>query len=190
MTDQADQLACTEFVVETAPDDAAHVGNLGVASRVLANVEDRDRNFYMSGGMGVTTPTGLGLALSRDEEVVVHEGDGSLLMSLGCLSTVGAYDPDNLTIVVWNNAIYATTGGQAAASEDVDFGMAAESCGVHGTHVGDQPAFEDAFQQALHHDGAALVACDVARADPPSAEAYDYPGIYITQRFRDALGVD
>lgn len=185
MTDLPDQSECTEFVVNNIPESAPIVANLGVASNVLGNVKDRDRNFYMSGGMGVTTPTGLGLAMSVDDTVVVLEGDGSLLMSLGCLSTVGEYDPENLVVVVWNNAIYATTGGQASASENVDFGMAAESCGVNGTHISNQVDFEDAFHEALEYDGASLVACDVERADPERAEIKNRAtSAYLSSRFR------
>ena len=115
MTDaRADLYACTEAVLDVTP-DAAVVSNLGVASYVLASVSDRERarNFYQWGSMGVTTAVGLGLALSTDEPVTVLEGDGSLLMSLGVLSTLGAVDPSNLTVVVWDNAIYGTTGGQS-----------------------------------------------------------------------------
>lgn len=187
MTERADQAECTAVAVDEAPDDTAYVANLGVASRVLGAVAHRDRNFYMSGGMGSTTPTGLGLALAVDAPVVVFEGDGSLLMSLGCLSTVGTYDPGNLTIVVWNNEAYATTGGQPSASEHVDFGLAAESCGVPGSHVSDRDAFEEAYADALAADGAALVACDVERADPGATDAYDMPGEAMAHRFRETF---
>lgn len=185
MTELPDQFECTEFVVNSIPESAPVVANLGVATNVLANVKDRDRNFYMSGGMGCTTPTGLGLAVSVDDPVIVLEGDGSLLMSLGCLSTVGEYDPENLVIVVWNNAIYATTGGQASASENVDFGMAAESCGVKGTHVTNRDDFEDAYHEALEHDGASLVACDVERAEPERPEIRsNSTAAFLSNRFR------
>jgi pyruvate/2-oxoacid:ferredoxin oxidoreductase beta subunit len=49
-----------------------------------------------------------------------------MAMSLGALTTVNAVDPPNLTIVVWNNAGYATTGGQDSASDTVAFDRAAE----------------------------------------------------------------
>lgn len=187
MTEKPDQYDCTEFVVRHTPDDAVYVGNLGVASRILATAADRSRNFYLRGGMGCTTPTGLGLALAVDIPVVVMEGDGSLLMSLGCLSTVGTYDPANLTIVVWDNAAYATTGGQTTASGGVTFDQAAESCGVAGWHVESQEAFEKAYDEALSHDGASLVACEVDRANPETPDSYDQPGHVVTHRFRESI---
>ena len=75
----ADQHECTAAVLEETP-DAAVVGNLGVASYILADVEDRPRNFYQWGSMGVTTPLGLGMALATDDPVTVLDGDGSMLM--------------------------------------------------------------------------------------------------------------
>ena len=182
--DRADQFACTAAVLETTPDVVA-VSNLGVASYVLAAVEDRARNFYEWGSMGVTTPTGLGLALAVDDPVVVFEGDGSLLMSLGVLSTLGAVDPSNLTVVVWDNAIYGTTGGQSNHSLNTDFAGVAESCGVSSTHVRTDEAFEDAYQEATETDRTELIVCDVEPVDPDSRPPFDFA--HIKRRVRDAL---
>lgn len=181
----ADQFACTEVVLEEAP-EAAVVANLGVASWVLASVEDRERNYYLRGAMGCTTPLGLGLALSTDEEVVVLDGDGSLLMSLGCLSTIGACAPVNLTVVVWANRSFATTGGQPTAS--VDFAAAAESCGVAGASVDSADGFRTALQDALDNEGPSLVACEVETVDTEAPPAYDYAHEHLEHRFRTALG--
>lgn len=190
MTDVADQFECTEIVLDHTTEETAIVSNLGVSSRILGGMEDRERNFYMRGAMGCTTPTGFGLAVASDVPVTVLEGDGSLLMSLGCLSTVGAYDPENLTIVVWNNEIYATTGGQPTASEGIAYDTIAESCGLWGAHVSDPAEFEEAYAAALDHDGAALVACDVERAEPERPRSHDYHTMALSQRFRRALGVE
>lgn len=65
------------------------------------------------GSMGKAASTGLGLALAMpDLRVWVLDGDGSLLMNLGCLVTTAHQAPPNLVHVVLENGIYATTGGQ------------------------------------------------------------------------------
>lgn len=181
----ADQFDCTAAVLDAAP-AAAVVANLGIASWVLASVEDRERNYYMRGAMGCTTPVGLGLSLAVDDEVVVLDGDGSLLMSLGCLSTVGTCHPSNLTIVVWANRSFATTGGQPTAG--VDFAAAAEACGVAGRSVTTLEAFESAMAEALDRDGPSLVACEVETVDTAAPPAYDYAHEHLEHRFRTALG--
>ena len=183
-SDVADQHACTAAVLDVTP-DAAIVSNLGNASYVLAGVEDRARNFYQWGSMGVTTPVGFGLSLATDEQVTVFEGDGSLLMSLGALSTVGTYDPENLVVVVWDNALYMTTGGQETHSETTDFAAAARSCGLEATTVNSDEAFAEAYRDAVDHDGAAVVVCEVAPAEAEARPPFDFA--HIKRRVRESL---
>lgn len=180
----ANHPACTEAVLDVTP-DAVLIANLGVASWVLMDVADRPENYYLRGGMGCTTPTGLGVALGVDDPVTVLDGDGSMLMSLGCLSTVAEYGPANLAIVVWNNEAYATTGGQHAAA--VDFAAAAEACGMPGSRVTATEAFTDAYRTAVAHDGPALVDCVVDTPDIGAPPGYDYGHSHITHRFRHAV---
>lgn len=180
----ADQYTCTAAVLDETP-DAVAVSNLGNASYVLAGVDDRERNFYQWGSMGVTTPTGLGLALAVDDPVVVFEGDGSLLMSLGVLSTIGAVNPSNLTVVLWDNGIYGTTGGQSTHSSNTDFAGVAESCGVSATRIDDDDAFERAYRDAVASDQAELIVCRVEPVDPPERPPFDFA--HIKWRMRNAL---
>jgi len=183
--ERADQYACTAAVLEATP-DAAVVSNLGVASYVLAAVApDRDRNVYQWGSMGVTTPVGLGLASATDEQVTVLDGDGSLLMSLGVLSTVARYDPDNLTVVVFDNGVYGTTGGQPTHSAHTDFAGVAGSCGLEATTVRSEEAFDDAYREAVNSSGATLVVCAVEPVDPDERPPFDFP--YITRTVRNSL---
>ncbi|RIK79871.1 MAG: hypothetical protein DCC68_12160 [Planctomycetota bacterium] len=93
---------------------------------------------YLPSTMGGAIPLALGLALARpDREFIVLGGDGSLLMNLGSLVTVAASGAANLTIVLFNNAVYEVTGGQAtaagaasAAHKHVDFVAIAEHAGI------------------------------------------------------------
>jgi len=71
----------------------------------------------MLGSMGLAVPIALGVALAQpDRKVFALEGDGSLLMQLGALTTVANLKPRNLTIVVWDNAMYQITGLQPTAA--------------------------------------------------------------------------
>lgn len=184
-TSRADQYRCTEIVLETDP-DAAIISNLGTASYTLIDIEDRDLNFYMNAAMGVTTPTGFGIALSTDRPVTVLEGDGSLLMSLGALASIGTHDPENLTIVVWDNDVYETTGGQQTLSGAVDFVSVAESCGLAAWRATSDEEFTDAYAAATAHEGSSLISC---RVEPLSFEhpRLDYGHSVVKYRFRKAL---
>ncbi len=183
-TERADQHECTEIVIETTP-DAAIVSNLGVASYVLAGVEDRERNFYQWGSMGVTASIGLGLAMSTDDQVTVLDGDGSALMSLGAFVPIAKYDPPNLTVVVWKNDQYGTTGGQPTPTDGVDLVAIARASGLEATGVSSAEAFSNAYREAIEHDGTDVIVCDVEPCDPSERPPYDYA--YIKRRFRDAL---
>lgn len=185
----ADQTACTRTVVETTP-EAGVVANLGSAAWTLQAVEDRDRNLCLTGAMGLTTAVGLGAALRTDEQVTVLEGDGSLLMSLGTLATVAEEDPPNLVIVVWANDAYETTGGQATAGADVDLAGVAEDCGVTAWTTETDEEFVDAYTDAVSHDGAAVVVCDVEPSRPDPTPSLDYGHAYAKYRFRSAFGAD
>lgn len=187
----ADQTVLTEHVLDRVPEETAIVANLGKASFELMHADDRDRNYYMRGAMGSTTATGMGVAVGTDDPVVVFEGDGSLLMSMGCLSTIGEYAPSNLVVVVWDNQEYATTGGQPTATEEtVDFAGVAENCGVAGFRAETAAEFETALDDALGTDGPALVTARVETADSEPPDGFDYGCSYVKHRFRSALTED
>ena len=190
MTDpRADQYACTASILDVTP-DAAVVSNLGVASYVLASVSppDRARNFYQWGSMGVTTAVGLGLAISTDEPVTVLEGDGSLLMSLGTLATVARCDPDNLTVVVWANDVYGTTGGQSLQAGHTDLAAIAEASGLDAVSVRTSEAFADAYRAAVESTSVSVIVCHVDPVDPDARPPFDFP--YIARRARNSLATD
>jgi len=76
---------------------------------------------YNPSTMGGAVPLGVGLSLAQpDREVIVLSGDGSLLMSLGCLVTAAASGVSNLSILLLDNGMYEVTGGQKTAASDID----------------------------------------------------------------------
>jgi phosphonopyruvate decarboxylase len=67
----------------------------------------------LSGAMSKASSLGLGLALAQpDRKVLILDGDGSLLMNLGALVTLANKAPKNLYHFLFNNGVYAVTGGQ------------------------------------------------------------------------------
>lgn len=80
----------------------------------LPSVTTNDKlDLPLSGAMGKASCLGLGIALARPErKVMVLDGDGSLLMNLGSLVTIGNKAPKNLYHFVFDNGAYCVTGGQ------------------------------------------------------------------------------
>jgi thiamine pyrophosphate-dependent acetolactate synthase large subunit-like protein len=108
--------ACTRLLAERLTDEIV-VTNLGQATQDMQQIADRALNFYTFGSMGQCSAIAAGIALSRpDVRVISLDGDGSMLMNLGQLCTVANTAPANLAIVVWDNEVHQTTGGQPTAT--------------------------------------------------------------------------
>ena len=85
---------------------------MGATAQELYDLGHRETFFYLQHAMGLASSIGLGLALNRpDARVVVLDGDGSVLMNLGGLATLGRYRPPNLTHIVFDNESLLSTGG-------------------------------------------------------------------------------
>ena len=90
---------------------------MGATAAELQSLGHRPNFFYLQHAMGLASSTGLGLALSLpDQEIVVFDGDGSILMNLGSLSTMARYAPRNLVHVVFDNESLLSVGGFPTAT--------------------------------------------------------------------------
>src|SRR6202166_3035751 len=105
---------------------------MGAAAAELQSLGHRPNFFYLQHAMGLASSTGLGLALCLPEQrVIVFDGDGSLLMNLGSLSTMARYRPRNLTHVVFDNESLLSVGGFPTATSTVtDLEGIARAAGV------------------------------------------------------------
>jgi thiamine pyrophosphate-dependent acetolactate synthase large subunit-like protein len=90
---------------------------------------------YVPASMGQGPALGLGLALAQPNHgFVVVSGDGSLLMNLGCLVTIGQY-PANLFLIVMDNGVYEVTGAQPTPGAGcIDFAGLARATGIARTY--------------------------------------------------------
>ncbi|OJY15268.1 MAG: phosphonopyruvate decarboxylase [Myxococcales bacterium 68-20] len=111
------------------PEDLV-VATTGYTGRELYACDDRPNQLYMVGSMGCASTFGLGLAWARpDRRVVVLDGDGALLMRMGCLATIGYERPANLVHVLLDNEAHDSTGTQSTVTHSVDLGACARACG-------------------------------------------------------------
>lgn len=98
-------------------DDCAVVTIMGAVAAELQSIGHRTNFFYLQHAMGLASSVGLGIALSKPSvPVVVLDGDGSLLMNLGGLSTLARYKPPNLVHVVFDNESLLSVGGFPTAT--------------------------------------------------------------------------
>jgi sulfopyruvate decarboxylase subunit beta len=107
------------------------VCNIGLPSRELYQIKHQSSNFYMLGSLGLASSIGLGVALTTNQQVVVIDGDGSLLSNLGALATIAQAAPKNLTILAIDNSVHGSTGNQkTATSASTDLAYAAYGLGI------------------------------------------------------------
>lgn len=147
---------------------AAVISTTGKLSRELFELDDREHarsnRFYMVGSMGCAAGFGLGVARTRDNPVVVLDGDGALLMKLGTLATIGGLAPRNLFHIVFDNAAHDTTGGQPTVSPSVDFAALALAAGYkHATTVDTPAGLVAGLERLLSTGGPGLIRMLVAK---------------------------
>src|SRR5215468_11642357 len=110
----------TQRLVAKLKHEEAVIGGIGNTNFDLWAAGHRPQNWYMLGSMGLAFPIALGVALAQPaRRVIALEGDGSLLMQLGSLTTIATLKPKNLTMIVFDNGIYQITGAQPTPAAGV-----------------------------------------------------------------------
>lgn len=113
-------------------EDMVVVTIMGAVAAELQSLGHCANFFYLQHAMGLASSVGLGIALARPElEVLVLDGDGSLLMNLGGLTTMARYRPANMTHLVFDNESLLSVGGfPTATSTGSDLAGIAQAAGV------------------------------------------------------------
>lgn len=180
----------TKRLVGQLKHEEAVIGGIGNANFDLWASGQRPQNFYMLGSMGLAFPIALGVALAQPERrVIALEGDGSLLMQLGSLSTIATLAPKNLTMVVMDNGIYQITGAQptpAAAATDI-VAIAVASGLPNSAWAADEEDFERLIDQAMTASGSTLIGVRID--DKPGIGTTRRDPVQIRERFMLGIGV-
>ena len=157
---------------------------MGAVAAELQSIGHRPNFFYLQHAMGLASSMGLGIALSKpDRQVVVLDGDGSVLMNLGGLTTLARYRPRNLVHVVFDNESLLSVGGfPTATATGSDLAGVAAAAGVPRTAtVGTVDAFRKAFDEAL---GAGDLTTLVAKVEAVGPSGYVTDLSLLENRFQ------
>jgi thiamine pyrophosphate-dependent acetolactate synthase large subunit-like protein len=182
------RLEATRLIADLAGAEPI-VASLGHPAYDLFAAGDRPTHFYTWGSMGLASSIGLGLAMAQPgRRVFVLDGDGSLLMNLGSLATIGWVRPPNLVVIVMDNALYATTGGQdTATAHGADLAAAATAMGIAGAvTVRTMAELEIAMTRTAREPGPWMLVAKVAESAPTAKPPLDC--VFIKQRFMAAIG--
>ena len=147
---------------------------MGAVAVELQSLGHRHNFFYLQHAMGLASSTGLGLALCLpDEKVIVFDGDGSVLMNMGGLTTMARYGPRNLVHVIFDNESLLSVGGfPTATAAGTDLEGIARASGIEKTAtVRNLEEFKKSVVDAIHGDG---LTCIVAKVEAAG------PAVYVT----------
>lgn len=123
--------------------DSLLISTTGKTSRELFELREANtteqRDFLMVGGMGHSSSVALGVAISKpDKQVLCLDGDGSILMHLGALATIGKAGPSNFTHVLLNNSAHESVGGQPTGADEISFRELALSLGYQNYRLAEE----------------------------------------------------
>lgn len=179
----------TSRLIAKLKHEEAVIGGIGNTNFDLWAAGHRPQNFYMLGSMGLAFPIALGVALAQPgRRVFALEGDGSLLMQLGALSTIAALKPKNLTMIVMDNGVYQITGAQPTPAANVaDIVAIAIGSGlVNSAWAADEEDFERLVDDAMAASEPGLIAVRID--DKPGVGTTRRDPVQIRERFMHGLG--
>lgn len=159
-----------EMIVDGFTNKEIVVSTTGKTSRELFEVRKKknqktETDLYTLGSMGCCSGIGLGIALQKpDKKVFVFDGDGSVLMKMGTLATIGHCGPKNFYHIVFDNNAHDSTGGQKTSSNTVDFAKTALSCGYKfGQVVSTKEQLIESIKSMKSVDGPAMLVIKVKK---------------------------
>ena len=142
---------------------------MGAVAAELQSLGHRPNFFYLQHAMGLASSMGLGIALAQpNRQVIVFDGDGSILMNLGGLTTLARYRPRNLVHVVFDNESLLSVGGfPTATATGSDLAAIAAAAGIPRTEtVSTLDAFTRAFHEALRANDLTTIVAKVEAVGP------------------------
>ena len=181
--------ALTKRLVAKLRHDEAVIGGIGNTNFDLYAAGHRPQNFYMLGSMGLACPIALGVAVAQPERgVIALEGDGSILMGLGCLATIAKVKPRNLTVIIMDNGLYQITGKQQTATHGItDIVAVARATGIADAQwVRDEAHFDALIERRFEADGPVFLAAKID--DKPGAAQPPRDPALVRNQFMKGLG--
>lgn len=174
-----------EVILQRVGDNDLIIAIFGNVEKELYSLRDRPGNFYMRGAMGLASSIGLGLALAvPDKQVIVLDGDGSILMNLGSFATMASESPPNLIHIVLDNESHATIGSYpTATAKKTDLAAVARGAGILRTEKATSLAgIKSAFRRALRTKGPHVIVAKLER-EPLASQGVATRLVFVKERF-------
>lgn len=176
-----------KIILNIIPDRSPLIISLGLMSRTAHDIKDRSLNFYLTGSMGLTSSIALGIAVKSKETVVAIEGDGSLLMNLSSMATIGDRKPNNLIHILLDNNAYASCNAENTLSKIINFETLAKMVGYQCVNkISNTSMLSSIFSNALKSNQTTFLHIKIEKGEmKETTRIKNLP--LITNRFMDFL---
>jgi pyruvate dehydrogenase (quinone) len=174
----------THRLQQLLADDAIVCGDAGTVTIWQGRMKlRRGQSFSFSGtncSMAAAVPYAMGAQMAYPErQVVALVGDGAMSMLMGDLATLAQHrlpvtvvviNNFSINLITWEQMAFLGNPEYACELSEIDFARVAEGCGLKGIRVTDPGDCRAALQEALAHEGPALVDCVVDPEESPFGE--------------------
>ncbi len=170
-----------EIILSRLPSNTIIISTTGKTSREVfeirqRNNSDHDFDFLTVGSMGHCSSIALGIAISRPSlKIICIDGDGSLIMHMGGLSTIGKIKPKNFFHILMNNEVHESVGGQSTASKNINMQALAKANGYEKLFFAeDTNGLKNQFNNLILHNGPSFLEVKV---EPGSRDDLGRPSL-------------
>lgn len=124
-----------EAIVQLSDHNDIFVSTTGMPSRELFEIREKynqnhSRDFLTVGSMGHASMIALGISENlTNTHIICLDGDGSSIMHMGNLTSIGQAKNKKLIHIVLNNGAHDSVGGQPTCANEIDLLGIAKSCG-------------------------------------------------------------
>ena len=164
------------IITENISKKSIIISTTGMISRELyenrsINKEDRSKDFLTVGSMGHASQIALGIAKANpDKKIICLDGDGSALMHLGGMATIGTTNIGNLMHIVLNNGAHDSVGGQPTVAKKISLTSIAKACCykyIEGP-IKDKNEIENVINRLMKLSGMCFVEIWVSKGSRPN----------------------
>ena len=164
--------------------------NIGLPSQEMYKINDCPNYFYMLGSMGLSSSIGLGLSISIKNQVISIDGDGSILMNMNTLATIGNRAPNNYTLLIIDNGSYGSTGDQKTfTNEKTSLKNVALGAGCQNVVECSGQETPRILEEAINNNDKSFVIISKINSGNIPIKPIPLNAVTIRDRFRKSIGL-
>ncbi len=148
------------IILNNLSDDSIIISTTGKTSREIFEIREKNnelhnKDFLTVGSMGHCSSIALGIAIAKPErKVICIDGDGSLIMHMGSLSTIGKLNTSNFCHILINNKVHESVGGQQTSADIINISSLAKANGYNNVFsLNDKEQLEAQINKFIKYPG-------------------------------------